>query len=98
MSVSERVQSGDQWTLAGSSAWYFCFHRQGHRPLPARRGAARLDGDGGKVAAGAAEAELEVELTVPSCTHKHSLGSGSEHLKSMVLRDCICDQEKTSRA
>ena len=50
----------------------FFFHREGHCPLPARRGAARLDGDGGRVAAGAAEAELEVKLTVPSCSHRQS--------------------------
>jgi hypothetical protein len=78
----------NQWTLASSSAWFI--HRQGHRPLPARRGVERIHGDGGRrVAAGAAQAELEVELTAPSCTHKDSLGSGSETPETMV-GDFIC--------
>jgi hypothetical protein len=55
----------------GSKAWLA--YRQS-RPLLARRGVERLDGGAitTPVATSAAQAELEVKLTVPSCTHKHS--------------------------
>lgn len=47
-------------------------YRQGHRPLlAARRGAERrVDGDRGRrIAAGAAQTELEIQLAVvPGCT------------------------------
>lgn len=56
-----------------------CTYRQRHRPLlavtAARRGAERLDGDRGRIAAGAAQTELEIQLAVPGCMHSTDINN-----------------------